>query len=276
MSWWHKMFSSGSQAQPHSGNGVEDALSGSDVLKRLVSMSEMRVDAFMTPRADIVAAEVRTEPSHILKRMREHRVEIVPLYRERLDHIVGCVRAWDLALLVAEKKEGVKPETLLSDLETPLYVAASARVLDVFVQMRTHKTHAAIVLDEYGGVDGLVMMDDLMAAVSKEISRLRGQKQNWSWTEEGKDAFLVDARCRLEELEKVIGPLRHDDAYRDYDTVGGLVVGLVGRVPDRGEVVMHDKGWEFEILDVDMRRIRRVRLRRTAPDTLTPAAQTRQ
>ena len=163
-------------------------------------------------------------------------------------------------------------KTLLSDLETPLYVASSARVLDVFVQMRTHKTHAAIVLDEYGGVDGLVMMDDLMAAVSKEISRLRGQKQDWSWTEEGKDAFLVDARCRLEELEKVIGPLR-DDAYRDYDTVGGLVVALMGRVPDRGEVVMHDKGWEFEILDVDMRRIRRVRLRRIAGDTLAAAAQ---
>jgi len=259
MLWWHKFFGEKRKDEPSTPvNGADKSMSGADVVECLVSMSEMRVDALMVPRADIIAASLATEPRHILKRMRQHHVDIVPLYRDSLDHIVGCVRAWDLALL----PEGAKTSSLIKHLEEPLYVVASAQVLDVFAEMRTRETPAAVVLDEYGGVDGFVTMADLMLAVSKEISRLRGAKQHWSWTEEKDDSFIIDARCPLDSFEKEATPLRQKGAYRDCDTVGGLVFALVGRVPERGEVIVYDKHWEFDILDVDMRRIRRVRLRR--------------
>ena len=261
MSWWRELFWQRSpQDEPSTPlNGTGKSMSGTDVLECLVSMSEMRVDALMVPRADIIAASLATEPRHILKRMRQHRVDVVPLYRDSLDHIVGCVRAWDLALL----PEGAKTSSIVKDMEEPLYVVASAQVLDVFAEMRTREIPAAVVLDEYGGVDGFVTMADLMFAVSKEISRLRGAKQHWSWMKENNDSFIIDARCPLESFEKEVVSLRRRDIYQDCDTVGGLVFALVGRVPERGEVITYDKNWEFDILDVDMRRIRRVRLRRT-------------
>jgi len=244
-----------------------------EIVRRLMDMNDDRVDGLMVPRADMVAADISTDPRHIMKRMREHKVDIIPLYRHSLDQIIGCVRAWDLALL----DKGKKTESLSTCLEKPLYVVGSARVLDVFADMCHHGTTAAVVLDEYGGVDGFITMHDVMMSVSQDISHMRVHgrghgrvygrvhglgNHTGSWLKEREGSYIVDARCHLHEIEKAVGPLRVSGTLTDdCDTVGGLVFALAGRVPDRGEVVRSDAGWEFDVLDVDMRRIRRLRLR---------------
>ena len=150
-----------------------------------------------------------------------------------------------------------------------LYVPASMRAADLLVRMRSSRIHMALVIDEFGGTDGLVSLEDLVEAVVGDIADEYDEAAEVHIDARPGGVFEADARASLEELEAALGePMAPEDLEEEIDTVGGLVAALAGRVPQRGEIISHPAGFEFEVVDADPRRVTRVRLRdrRPAPD----------
>ena len=226
-------------------------------------------DDVMVPRADIVAMRADLTLEQAVDLLRREGHSRLPVYREQLDDIIGMVHIKDVFAYVG------RPEafTLEAILRRPLMVAPQIPVLDLLLQMRQARIHLALVVDEYGGIDGLVTIEDLVEEIVGDISDEHDEVQGPMVTERGDGALDLDARLPVEEFEARVGPvLTEDEREADIDTVGGLVFTLAGRVPARGEVLRHPSGMEFRVLDADARRIRRLRVRR-APGTQTPQQQ---
>ncbi|MGD9502332.1 MAG: transporter associated domain-containing protein, partial [Methyloceanibacter sp.] len=153
-----------------------------------------------------------------------------------------------------------------------LYVPASMLVLDLLLKMQTTRIHLALVVDEYGGTDGLVSIEDLIEEVVGEIADEHDVEDGPRIKSDPKLGLVADARAPIEELEKVLGFSLVSDAEReDIDTLGGLAFSIAGRIPARGERVRHPSGVEFEVLEADRRRIKKLRIHRPpGPDAATP------
>ena len=219
----------------------------------------------MVPRVDIVALDVETSFYEVVKLMVEQGHSRVPVYRETLDNVIGFVHAKDLLGPAAERRE-----TKLSlILRKVLFVAPSVPILDLLVQMRQARTHIAMVADEFGGVDGLVTIEDLIEEIVGEIEDEHDVADEPRLAERADGTLIADARTPIEALEERQGVrLRPSGEQEEVDTLGGLVSSLAGRVPKRGEVIAHPSGIEFEVLDADPRKIKRLRVRRS-PDAAT-------
>ena len=216
-------------------------------------------DDVMVPRADIVAMPVDVTLEQALDHVRREGHSRVPVYREQLDDVVGMVHIKDVFGYVG-RPEAFKLESIL---RRPLLVAPQTPVLELLLQMRQARMHLALVVDEYGGIDGLVTIEDLVEEIVGDISDEHDEVAGPLITERGDGALDLDARLPIEAFEQRFGPvLTEDERDADIDTVGGLVFTLAGRVPTRGEVVSHPSGLEFRILDADARRIRRLRARK--------------
>jgi magnesium and cobalt transporter len=216
-------------------------------------------DDVMVPRADIVAmpADVTLEQAVDLLRREGH--SRLPVYRDQLDDIIGMVHIKDVFAYVG-RPEAFSLEAIL---RRPLMVAPQIPVLDLLLQMRQARIHLALVVDEYGGIDGLVTIEDLVETITGDIADEHDEVQGPMVTERSDGALDIDARLPVEEFEARVGQvLTEDERAADIDTVGGLVFTLAGRVPARGEVLSHPSGCEFRVLDADARRIRRLRVRR--------------
>ena len=215
----------------------------------------------MVPRVDIVALDVETSFYEVVKLMVEQGHSRVPVYRETLDNVIGFVHAKDLLGPAAERRE-----TKLSlILRKVLFVAPSVPILDLLVQMRQARTHIAMVADEFGGVDGLVTIEDLIEEIVGEIEDEHDVADEPRLAERADGTLIADARTPIEALEERQGVrLRPSGEQEEVDTLGGLVSSLAGRVPKRGEVIAHPSGIEFEVLDADPRKIKRLRVRRSA------------
>jgi magnesium and cobalt transporter len=216
-------------------------------------------DDVMVPRADIVAMAVDVTLDQALEQIRREGHSRMPVYREQLDEIVGMVHIKDVFAYVG-RADAFKLEAIL---RKPLLVAPQLPVLDLLLQMRQARMHLALVVDEYGGIDGLLTIEDLVEEIVGDIADEHDEIQGPMITERTDGALDIDARLSTEAFEVRLGPvLTEDEREADIDTVGGLVFTLAGRVPSRGEVVSHPSGLEFRILDSDARRIRRLRVRR--------------
>jgi magnesium and cobalt transporter len=222
----------------------------------------------MVPRVDIVALDVETPFPEVVKFMVEQGHSRVPVYRETLDNVIGFVHAKDLLGPAAERRE-----TKLSlILRKVLFVAPSVPILDLLVQMRQARTHIAMVADEFGGIDGLVTIEDLIEEIVGEIEDEHDVADEPRLAERADGTLIADARTPIEALEEHQGVrLRPSGEQEEVDTLGGLVSSLAGRVPMRGEVIAHPSGIEFEVLDADPRKIKRLRVRRS-PDAATGGA----
>jgi CBS domain containing-hemolysin-like protein len=182
----------------------------------------------------------------------------IPVYRETLDDVIGFVHVKDVLRPVAERRE-TKLGPLLRKV---LFVAPSVPILDLLVQMRQARTHIAMVVDEFGGIDGLVTIEDLIEEIVGEIEDEHDVTVRPNLVERADGSLIADARTPIEVLEAYRGAkLRPEADQEEVDTLGGLVSGLAGRVPKRGEVIVHPSGIEFEVLDADPRRIKRLRVR---------------
>ena len=243
-----------------------------DLVEGAEAFASLRVSDVMTPRADITALEVSTPLEEVVRRFVDVELTRVPLYRESLDDPVGVLHIKDLVRLIAPQPDGrgpawsaPVPKRLRRQV---LYVPASMRCADLLLRMRVARIHMALVIDEFGGTDGLVTLEDLIEAVVGDI----GDEHDEDETPEivaRADGWEADARASREALEVVVGrALQPEDEEEEIDTVGGLVSALAGRVPQRGEVIVHPAAaLEFEVLDADPRRVRRVRVRPAAePD----------
>jgi CBS domain containing-hemolysin-like protein len=190
--------------------------------------------------------------------MVEHGHSRVPVYRETLDDVIGFIHVKDVLAPVADRR----PARLERLLRKVLYVAPSLPILDLLVQMRQARTHIAMVVDEFGGIDGLVTIEDLIEEIVGEIEDEHDVPETPTLIERPDGSIIADARIPIDSVEEQHGvSLRHEGDDETVDTLGGLVFTLAGRVPKRGEVIAHPDGIEFEVLDADPRRIKRLRLR---------------
>ena len=214
----------------------------------------------MVPRVDIVALDVETSFPEVVKFMVEQGHSRVPVYRETLDNVIGFVHAKDLLGPAAERRE-IKLPLILRKV---LFVAPSVPILDLLVQMRQARTHIAMVADEFGGIDGLVTIEDLIEEIVGEIEDEHDVADEPRLAERADGTLIADARTPIEALEEHQGVrLRPSGEQEEVDTLGGLVSSLAGRVPTRGEIIAHPSGIEFEVLDADPRKIKRLRVRRS-------------
>jgi CBS domain containing-hemolysin-like protein len=251
-----------------------------DIVDQAEAFKSMRVADVMTPRADIVAVELETTFSDLLAEFIEAEHSRMPIYRETLDDPIGVVHVKDVFKLVAnEAKRPAADEMVLKKLKRAfLAVPPSMPATALLAKMQASRTHMAMVIDEFGGVDGLVTLEDLIEAVVGEIDDEHDETAQALILPRPGGVFEVDGRADLEELEEALGQtLVTEDLEEDIDTVGGLVGALAGRVPQRGEVISHEGGFDFEIIDADPRRVKRLRVRPASPqpaaeDTTPPPA----
>ena len=212
----------------------------------------------MVPRVDIVALDLDQPFAEVVKCMVEHGHSRVPVYRETLDDVIGFIHVKDVLAPVADRR----PAKLARLLRKVLFVAPSLPILDLLVQMRQARTHIAMVVDEFGGIDGLVTIEDLIEEIVGEIEDEHDVDAAPVLIERPDGSIIADARIPIEALEEQHGArLRPPGDQESVDTLGGLVFTLAGRVPKRGEVIAHPDGIEFEVLDADPRRIKRLRVR---------------
>jgi magnesium and cobalt transporter len=227
-------------------------------------------DDVMVPRADIVAIRSDVTLAQAIELIRNDGHSRLPVYREQLDDVIGMVHVKDV-FAYAGRSEAFSIENIL---RKPLMVAPQTPVLELLLQMRQARVHMALVVDEYGGIDGLVTIEDLVEQITGDISDEHDDVVAPMLTERPDGALDLNARLSIKDFEAKVGAILTEDEHgADIDTVGGLVFTLAGRVPARGEVISHPSGYEFRILEADPRRIRRLRVRRTDVATDAPPAE---
>ena len=227
------------------------------MLTNLLDLSDRRVADAAVPRADIIAFDVARPFSELVAAFVDAGHSRLPIFRDSLDEVIGMIHVKDVYARLAAH-EAPAPDTLLREV---LYVPTAMRVLDLLARMRQARTHMAIVVDEFGGTDGLVTIEDLVEQIVGDIEDEHDEevapqivRVDGGWE--------ADARVDLAELEHAVGaPLGGDDVDEDVDTLGGLIVALADRVPERGETVTHPAGWRFDVLASDGRRVERARVR---------------
>lgn len=238
------------------------ALSGArTMLLNLRNMRRMRVDDVSVPRAEVVAISDQASLDEVVGVFQSSTLSRLPVYAETLDQPVGLVHLKDLALKYGfGANEG---DFDLAGLMRPLLYAPPSMPIGVLLQkMQAARIHMALVIDEYGGVDGLVTIEDLLEQIVGAIADEHDEDESQLWTEEAPGVFVAQARMDLDAFEAAAGLLLVDpEVAEEVDTLGGLVIRLAGRLPVRGEVVQHPDGHEFEVVDADARRIKRLRIR---------------
>ena len=228
----------------------------------MVNLRRMRVDDVAIPKAEIVAAPVTATLPELVEMFSEHGFSHIPVFRGTLDSPLGLIHLKDLALKYGFGAKTPVKFNLRPMLRPLLYVPPSMPIGVLLQQMQQKRIHMALVIDEYGGVDGLVTIEDLIEQVIGEIEDEHDEIEGGLWVQEKPGQWLIQARAPLEDVEAETGlRLTTDEDEEDIDTLGGLIFMLTGRVPVRGEVIPHESGTEFEIVEADPRRVKRVRLR---------------
>lgn len=286
---------------------IEDALEDSStqaaftpqerlLLKNVLSLHDVRVVDVMVPRADIIAVSIDMTLNEILSVFRTAGHSRLPVYSETLDDPRGMIHIRDFVDYVARAAESGRTRTrgpgearsgqsdLVKiaglnglDLTLPLssaniarpvlFVPPSMPALDLLVKMQASRTHMALVIDEYGGTDGIVSIEDIVEMIVGDIEDEHDLDESPKIESNPDGSYLIDARANLQDVAEAIGGEIGSDAdLEDVDTIGGLVSAVAGRVPVRGEIVRLDETTEVEIVDADPRRVKRVKLRRRASD----------
>ena len=281
------------------GNGsaraeIEDALAADEaegaafspeeraMMRAVLKLGDMRVDDVMVTRADIEAVEIDCSVADLVGRFQESGHSRMPVFRESLDDTIGMVHIKDLMGWIAEtalkrldeSSEAGAPQFDLGavDLNCPLtetslvrpilFVPPSMPARSLLQKMQASRTQMALVIDEYGGTDGLVSLEDLVEIIVGEIEDEHDLDEEVTIVKVNEGQFIADARASIEEAQELIGPdFAAGEEAEDIETVGGLVVAAIGRVPVQGETVQAIEGFDFEVLDADPRRIKRIRIR---------------
>ena len=270
---------------------IEEALRNDDgvtftqreraMLQKTLHFKELRVEDVMLPRREIVSVDENTSLAELLAVFARVNHSRIPIYRETLDEPVGMVHVKDLmAWLISQGKDdgvvnlgavdltkSISETTLLREL---IFAPPSMSALDLLVRMQARHIHLALIIDEHGGTDGLVSIEDLLEEVVGDIEDEHDAYHEPLIQRDG-DIVIADARAEIEDVEAKIGfnLITADD--EDVDTLGGLVFTMLGRVPGRGEAISHPAGVEFEVLDADRRRVKKLKL--TLPPRLDGASE---
>ncbi|WP_191083611.1 hemolysin family protein [Roseococcus microcysteis] len=240
------------------------------LLSNVLKLRGATANDVMVPRADIIALPVGLTFGQAMAAIQREGHSRYPVYQGHLDDVLGMVHIKDI--IAAMGREG--DFTLRSVLRKPLFVVPSMPVLDLLLRMRQERMHLALVVDEYGGIDGLVTIEDVVETIVGDIADEHDEDGAPQIIERGEGVYELDARTPIEDFEEKLGEvLTPEERSADIDTVGGLVFTLAERVPARGEIFSHPSGLEFRVLEADARRIRRLRVRRPATAAARSAAE---
>ncbi len=253
------------------------------MMLNIIEFAKLRVDDVMVPRVDIVAIDEAAQMSELLEKFVEANHSRMPVYRESLDGISGMVHVKDFMRWMTAKgarkrksAKGDKPTIIAglsitgTELNTTvkqsglhrevLFVPPSMPVMDLLVKMQASHIHLALVIDEYGGTDGLVSIEDLVEVIVGDIADEHDTDEDSLFKDMGDGTFTADGRLDLSRLELLVKIDLFTDEEEEADTLAGIVFELAGRVPTRGEIIRHASGLEFEILESDPRRVKRVKI----------------
>lgn len=234
------------------------------LLTNILRLHEVMAADIMVPRVDIVALPVDMPFAEAAKQMAAHGHSRLPLYRDTLDDVVGVLHIKDLLPHVAAGT----PVALDQIARKALFAAPTLPVLELLKQMRASRIHLALVVDEFGGVDGLITIEDVIEEIVGEIEDEHHEIARPRVVARPDGTLIADARAPLSELAaRVKAPLLPPDRAEDIDTLGGLVFALAGRVPGRGEVIPHPAGFSLEVLEADPRRVKRLRIKGLPAET---------
>ena len=246
------------------------------ILQNVLSLGEKRVEDVMVPRADIIAIEAETTLADMIALFRQAGHSRIPVYADNIDNMIGFIHVKDALRRITEvvtdpEKMPVKLVSTglkhklgkLDIVRTVLFVPPLMPVGDLLQQMQQKRVHMAIVIDEYGGTDGVVTIEDLLEAVVGEIDDEHDEFEGPLIRKINSNLFLASARAEIGEVEGVIGPdFDPGEHGKDVDTIGGLVFALAGHVPAKGEIVGGLKNFEFEVIQADSRQVRRIKIKR--------------
>ncbi len=228
------------------------------LISNVLKLRGMTAIDVMVPRADIIAIDLETPQEELMKLLAEQQVSRIPVYRESMDDVIGTIHIKDILTQMATGRS-VKIRELVR--EVPI-VSPAMPLLDLLLHMRQSRKHMALVVDEYGGIDGLVTIGDLIEAIVGELDDEFENEQPPEISVQTDGSLEADARFDVSDFEQQYGEFLSWDEREDVDTLGGLVFSIAGRVPARGEVLRHTaSGMVFEVLDADPRRVKRIRIR---------------
>ncbi|MCB1504122.1 MAG: HlyC/CorC family transporter [Hyphomicrobiaceae bacterium] len=276
------------------------------MLLRLLRFGASRVEDIMVPRADIIAIDESEPLSELLKQFEDAGVSRIPVFSETLDDPRGMVHVKDLFGWIVEQSHATNSASAAQDARpidpaanedagngettfcfsgidlsrsiaatkikrTVLYVPPSMPAMNLLIRMQSTRIHMALVVDEYGGTDGLVTIEDLVEQIVGDIEDEHDEAEDAHLTQDAKQGLVASARMPVGELEQHLGvTLLTPEEAEEIDTLGGLMFAILGRVPARGEIVRHASGVEFEVLDADPRRVKKLRIHKlsSAPEAI--------
>jgi CBS domain containing-hemolysin-like protein len=284
-SWFDRLLATfGLGEEPDLRELIEDALARStsdtlsaqerSMLRRILRFGKLTVEDVMVPRADIIAVEDNLPIDEMMRVFRQAEHSRLPVFHETLDDPRGMVHIRDLMSWITSQAEAAQANGLdlgqvnlkrtvasIDIMRELLYVPGSMGVLDLLLKMQTTRQHLALVVDEYGGTDGLVSIEDLVEEVVGEIADEHDVEDEPLIRTDPRLGLIADARMPIAELEQQLRlELVSEELEEEIDTLGGLVFSIAGRVPARGELVRHPTGVEFEVLEADPRRIKKLRI----------------
>ena len=228
------------------------------LISNVVTLHDMTVTDVMIPRADIVAITIGTSQKELLALLAEKQFSRLPVYRETLDDVIGTIHIKDILACLA-RNEPIVIENLIRD--API-VSPAMPVLDLILMMKQRRKHLAFVVDEFGGIDGLVTIGDVIESIIGEVEDEHGPEDESQRLHTNPDGTVTaDARVDIETFERHYGRLLTDKEREDIDTLGGLIFAMGGRIPARGELLTHSSGMVFEVIDADPRRVNKVVIR---------------
>ena len=227
------------------------------MLRNLLDFGERTAGDIGVPRGEIVAVPETISFADLVAAFAEAGHSRLPVYRDALDEVTGMIHIKDVFAIMARGE--LPPEHVTALIRQPRYVPESMGVLDLLAEMRSHRTHLAIVLDEYSGTEGLVTIEDIVEEIVGQIEDEHDDAPEALLVPLPDGLWSADARTELEEAAELIDP-RLGEVEEDVDTLGGLASVLAGHVPQAGETVLHPSGWRLEITDADPRRVARLLL----------------
>jgi CBS domain containing-hemolysin-like protein len=227
------------------------------IISNVLKLRDTTVTDVMIPRADIAAIEVGADKDALMELLAQHQFSRIPVYKETLDDVLGSVHIKDILSMMASNM-ALEIKSMLRPVPV---VSPSMPVLDLILQMQSDKKHMVFVVDEYGGIDGLVTIGDVIEAIVGEFDDEFDTEDDPVIIENADGSLTADARYDIDRFEEKYGKIFSDEEREEADTLGGLVFFTASRVPARGEVIKHNSGIVFEVIDADQRKIGRLRIK---------------
>ena len=242
------------------GNGTEKIDDGTkNIFKNVINLNNKCIEDVMIPRADIDAVSIETTLNDLVNFIDKTKHSRIPVFENNLDKVLGMIHIRDL-FEKSHQKNTKKKRTKIAKkmIRKILFSSPSMKVIDLLLKMRSEQIHMAIVIDEFGGTNGIVTIEDLVEEIVGEIKDEHDFEEVDEIKKISKKSFEISARISLEEFEKRLNVKLNIDERDEIDTLGGFIFFLLGRIPGRGEVVSYKKNIEFTIIEADTRRIKRI------------------